>query len=151
MISDFVDEYNGYLRLTAEEHEEALKKIPSIKCQARVFLEYGENKQGYWTSEKFMDQIEDSVKIAEVKYPCEHGYRLVWVFDHSLCHGAFSSDALNAYHMNAKPGGKQPCMQDTINPLNGQVQKMVFSIGILSACFSKNKHSKCHKLILLCT
>ena len=32
--------------------------------------------------------------------------------------------------MNAKPDGKQPSMRDTINPLNGQVQKMVFNIGI---------------------
>lgn len=70
---------------------------------------------GYWTSEKFKDQIEDSVKVAEVKYPREHGYRLVWVFDHSLCHEAFSSDALNAYHMNAKPGGKQPCETPSIH------------------------------------
>ena len=30
--------------------------------------------------------------------------------------------------MNAKPGGKQPVMRDTI--WNGQVQKMVFNIGI---------------------
>lgn len=130
MVSDFIDEYNGYLRLTAEEHTEGLKKIPNLKRQARAFLEYGENKEGYWTSERFLAQIEDSVKIAEVKYPREHGYRLIWIFDHSSCHGAFSPDALNAYHMNAKPGGKQPCMRDTINPLNGQVQKMVFSIGI---------------------
>ncbi len=41
-----------------------------------------------------MTQIEDSAKIAEVKYPREHGHLLVWVFDHSSCHGAFSSDAL---------------------------------------------------------
>lgn len=103
----------AYLRLTAEAHGEVLKKIPGIKCQARVFLEYGEDNIRYCTSEKFMDQIEDSVKIAEVKYPRERGYRLVWVFDHNSCYGAFSSDALNAYHMNAKPGGKQPCLRDT--------------------------------------
>ena len=35
MISDFVDEYNGYLRRTAEEHEEVLKKIPSIKINVK--------------------------------------------------------------------------------------------------------------------
>lgn len=29
--------------------------------------------------------------------------------------------------MNAKLGGKQPYLRDTTNPLNGQVQKMVFS------------------------
>ena len=51
MVSDFVDEHHGYLRLTAEEHSEGLMKIPDLKCQVREFLEYGENKQGYWTSE----------------------------------------------------------------------------------------------------
>jgi hypothetical protein len=89
-----------------------------------------------------MTQIEDSVKTAEVKYPREHGYRLVWVFDHNSCHGAFSSDALNAYHMNAKPGGKQPGLRDTINPLNGQVQKMVFSLGIPVLPTSKRRRQK---------
>ncbi len=52
MVSDFVGERNGYLRLTAEEHKEALKKIPSLKRQARAFLDYGENKEGYRISEK---------------------------------------------------------------------------------------------------
>jgi hypothetical protein len=39
-------------------------------------------------------------------------------------HGAFASNALNARAMNAKPGGKQPRMRDTV--FNGQVQHMVF-------------------------
>ena len=34
IVSDFVDEHHGYLRLTAEEHSERLKKIPDLKCQA---------------------------------------------------------------------------------------------------------------------
>jgi len=36
-------------------------------------LEYGEAKEGYWTSEKFMRQIKEVVKIAEAKYPTGDG------------------------------------------------------------------------------
>ena len=130
MVSDFIEEHNGYLRLTDSEYEEARKTNPHVKKQARAFLEYGENKEGYWTSEKFMSQIEDAATIAEIKYPREKGYRLVWIFDHSSCHGAFAEDALNANRMNAKPGGKQPVMRDTVNPFTGHVQRLVFSVGI---------------------
>ena len=54
MVSDFVDQIHGYLSLTKEEHSEAVKADPSIKKQARLLLEYGENRDGYFTSEKFM-------------------------------------------------------------------------------------------------
>jgi len=56
---------------------------------------------GYWTSEKFMGQIKEAVKIAEVKYPKEEGWKIVWIFDHSSCHAAMPDDALD---MNVKPG-----------------------------------------------
>ena len=46
MVSDFVDEHNGYLALTNEEYDCALKKDKTIKKQARVLLEYGESKEG---------------------------------------------------------------------------------------------------------
>ena len=68
MISDFIDERNGYLELTQEKYEEVKKNL-SIKKYARQQLEYGEAKEGYWTSEKFMGQNKEAVKIAEVKYP----------------------------------------------------------------------------------
>lgn len=32
-------------------------------------LEYGESREGYWTSEKFMKQIKKAVDNAEGKYP----------------------------------------------------------------------------------
>ena len=72
--------------------------------------------------------MEHAVKIADVKYPRGDGYRVTWLFDHSSCHNAYAEDALNAAHMNAKPGGKQSCLRDTI--WNGRVQKMAFNIGI---------------------
>ena len=129
MVSDFISEQKGYLRLTDEEYERAKIRYPELTQQnARKFLEYGESKEGYWTSEKFMNQIKESAKLAEYKYPKEDGYKIVWVFDHSSCHGAYSEDSLNAYKMNAKPGGKQPKMRDTV--WQGKVQRMVFNIGI---------------------
>ena len=128
MVSDFIDEHNGYLRLTDDEYERAKASHPGIKRQARSFLEYGENKEGYWTSEKFMAQIKVAVTIAEVKYPREEGFRIVWIFDHSSCHGAYAEDALNAYKMNVKPGGKQPAMRNTI--WRGKGYSMVFNLGV---------------------
>ena len=60
---------------------------PSLKQQARQFLKYDESREGYWTSAKFMLQMEIAVDIAEVKYPKEDdGWQYVWVFDQSSCH-----------------------------------------------------------------
>ena len=75
-----------------------------------------------------MKQKDHAVKIAEVKYPKNDGYKVIWIFDNSSCHNAYSEDALNAAHMNAKPGGKQPCLRDTV--WNGKVQRMVFNLGV---------------------
>ena len=66
--------------------------------------------------------------MLKYKYPRDEGYKVVRIFDHSSCHGAYSDDVLNAYKMNAKPGGKQPVMRDTT--WNGKVQRLVFNIGI---------------------
>ena len=129
MVSDFIDEFNGYLRLTDDELERAKVKYgANFQKEARMLLEYGENKEGYWTSDKFLSQMDCAVKIAEIKYPKEIGYRLIWLFDNSSCHNAYADDALNASLINAKPGGKQLCMRDTV--WNGKVQRMVFNIGI---------------------
>ena len=71
-----------------------------------------------------MNQIKQSSKLAEFKYP----YEIVWVFDHSSCHGGCRDDALNGYRMNAKPGGKQPKMRDTV--WQGKLQRLILNIGI---------------------
>ena len=85
MVSDFISEKYGYLRST----EEAKIRFPNLTQQsARAFLECGESKEGYWTSEKFMNQIKQSAKLAEYKFPKEDGYKVIWIFDHSSCHGA---------------------------------------------------------------
>ena len=110
MVSNFITEKDGYLRLTDYEYSNASRTMPSIKKEARIILEYGENKEGYFNSEKFMAQMEDAVNIAKVKYPKEDEFTVFWVFDQSLCHTAYAMDALIVTNMNVKPGGKQPMM-----------------------------------------
>lgn len=122
MLSDFIDERNGFLSLTDEEYERSKQANPSARKYARQFLEYGENKEGYWTRDKFMSQMNIAVDMAEFKYPKEDGWRIVWVFDHSSCHAAMADDALDASKMNVNPGGKQRKMRDSI--WRGKVQSM---------------------------
>lgn len=128
MVSDFIDEYNGYLGLTMDEYTEAKKTDPNAKMQARSLLEYGEAREGYWTSDKFMEQMNKAVKIAETKYPKEDGWRLVWIFDHSSCHAAMAEDSLDVNKMNVKPGGKQRLMRD--GWWGGKPHAMKYSNGV---------------------
>ena len=51
-----------------------------------------------WNSEQFIENVKDAVTIAEYKYPKRRN-TLVFIFDQSSCHKAFSDDALNASWM----------------------------------------------------
>ena len=96
-----------------EEHDIATASDRDFPKEARVLLEYGAECDGYWTSDKFMDNIEQATQIAEFKYLVDK-HSIVWLFDHSSCHRAFADDALNTKHMNVKPGGRQPRLCDTV-------------------------------------
>ena len=48
MVSDFVDEHNGFLALSDAEYESAKISNPHIRKYAREFLEYGESKEGFF-------------------------------------------------------------------------------------------------------
>lgn len=124
MVSDFIDEKNGFLALNDEEYTIVKASDPSIRPYAREFLEIGENREGYWTRDKFVAQMERAIQLAEIKYPKASGWRHVWIFDHSSCHAAMADDALDAGKMNVFPGGKQRVMRDT--EWDGRVQKMYF-------------------------
>ena len=44
-------------------------RILIIVCKyAREFLEYGKNKEGYWTRDRFVAQMQRAIEIAEIKY-----------------------------------------------------------------------------------
>lgn len=128
MISDFISEKDGYLGLTDSEYEAAKQKKPNSKKYARQWLEYGEAKEGYWTSQRFLAQMKEAIEIANFKYPKEDGWRVVWIFDHSSCHAAMPDDALDVGKMNVNPGGKQRVMCD--GWWGGKPQKMNYSLGV---------------------
>ena len=79
MVSDIIDEHNGFLALSDEEHDRAKALNRRIHKYAREFLEYGESRKGYWTRDKFVAQMHRAIKIAEIKYPKEEGWCHVWL------------------------------------------------------------------------
>ena len=46
MVSDFIDEHNGFLALSGEEHDKAKALNPRIHKYVREFLVYGESREG---------------------------------------------------------------------------------------------------------
>ena len=85
MVSDFVEEHGGYLKLTQEEFDSVKLRNPNIVPAARRLLEYGAEREGYWTGDRFMEQMLNAAEIAEAKYSAS-SYTLVWLFDQSSCH-----------------------------------------------------------------
>lgn len=110
--------------MTTKQFEEAKKTNPAIKSSSRVLLQYRESHDGYFTSEKFLIQVESAIQIAEYKYLRSQGCRLYFIFDQSSCHTAYGEDALHVDSMNVKPGGVAPKMHDTV--CNGKGQSMDF-------------------------
>ena len=47
MVSDFVDEHGGYLRLSEDELDAAAVIDPEFPFEARQLLEYGAEREGY--------------------------------------------------------------------------------------------------------
>ena len=95
MVSDYIDQHSGFLRLTDQEYAIATATDPEFPKAARALMEYGADKEGYWTGEKFMANVERAAKIAELKYSKEK-YSIIWLFDQSSCHKAYAEDALNS-------------------------------------------------------
>ena len=109
MVSDFIDEQNGYLKMGDNT--------------SRVYLEH--SKEGYWNNGKFLEQVDKAIDVFEAKYPNACG---LFIFDNAPSHRKMAADALNVHAMNAGPGGKQPVMRDTV--WDGKVQKMTLDNGV---------------------
>ena len=69
MISDFLEEYGGFLSLTDEELQRARQLDPNFPRAARETFIFGENYQGYWTCELLLANLRRAVAIAMFKYP----------------------------------------------------------------------------------
>ena len=67
MVSEFVEKHGGCLQHTDAELVLAKERFPDIKLSARQLLEYGDNKEGHWTGDRFMEQVKNTANIAEFK------------------------------------------------------------------------------------
>ena len=52
--------------MTEEEYQKELETDSNAKMVAWEFLEYGKAREGYWTSDKFMHQIEKAYKLMKL-------------------------------------------------------------------------------------
>ena len=108
MVSDFIDECDGYLEFNGNK--------------ARVMIEV--HKDGYFNNNSLMIQVENAVKIFEAKYPHARG---LFLFDNAPSHKKVADDQLDAEKMNVGVGGKQPILRDTV--WNGEIQHLVLEDG----------------------
>ena len=86
-------------------HKPALTSTPFIRQ-----LEYGQNKDGYWTYDHMVIQLEDCVDVLKTQFP---EFDIVFLVDHSNDHDRLQPDGLNLNKIGVKYGGKQPIMRDT--------------------------------------
>lgn len=109
MVSDFIDEVSSYVR--------------DDQAQARLLLET--HKDGYFTNDHLIKQVEHTIDIFERIHP---EATALFLFDNAPSHRNVSDDSLNVDKMNVGPGGRQPIIHDTV--WNGRVQRMVNNDGI---------------------
>ncbi len=69
-------------------------------------FEYGANKDGYWTYDHLIVQLEDVMDILCTLYDSEK-YEFQFLVDHSCGHDRQRPDGLNIFEMNSFYGGKQ--------------------------------------------
>ena len=77
----------------------------------------------------FIEQVKVAATTTEQKHPPDR-YSIIWIFEQSSGHCAYAENALNVPRINVRPGGKQPTMRNTINPLTGHPQSLVDNSGI---------------------
>lgn len=110
---DYLDS-NAALKVchhTKKAHRE-IKKDPFVE-----YFEYGENKDGYWTYDHMVLQLEDCVDVLKVLGYCQK-YDILFLFDHSCGHDRKRSDALCVHDMNKEFGGKQKHLRDSVMTLD---------------------------------
>ena len=108
MVSDFIDEVNGFMRDETD--------------QARVYLET--QKEGYFNNDHLLQQVKHTIDIFERVHPNAQG---LFLFDNAPSHKKIADDALNVDKMNVHPGGMQPKMRSTT--WEGRTQTMAYRDG----------------------
>ena len=118
--------------------KECFKHDDIFKCFVRAF-EYGIRKDGYWSYEHLIIQLEDCLDVIKGIY--DDRFSIHFMVDHSCGHDRQRGDGLNVNAMNIGFGGRQrimhesklshTCLGECVSggfPIlkGGEVQQMVF-------------------------
>ena len=69
LVSDFIEERDGYLALTDDMHKLMSQTEPTLPQSGREIFEYGKNKERYWNNNPFFEQMQVAIRVAKAKYP----------------------------------------------------------------------------------
>ena len=94
LTEDKLKHVNKFRRLKYSGKKDDLKESPGFRT-----FEYGANFEGYWTTNEFVDQLQDVLDVFECLYP---SYQVVLETDNSGPHTARAEDALSVKLMNKK-------------------------------------------------
>eukprot|EP00978_Attheya_sp_CCMP212_P024028 scaffold74802_cov56-Attheya_sp.AAC.1 len=97
------------VNVNRKESKDPLESDPFIRL-----FEYGnaEGKEGYWTYDNMVLQLEDCIDILTVAFGKTYDY--VFLFDHSCGHDRMRKDAINIHGMNVGFAGKQMRSHDSV-------------------------------------
>ena len=104
MVSDFVDNFNGFLGFTDEEYAALPAPQRHLPQRARKTLELGVNREVFCRRENLMAELRTTVEIAALKYSPQF-LDLLLAFDNSSNHTAKAPHALIASRMNVGLAG----------------------------------------------
>ena len=94
---------------------EKLGKIEKDKLKTSPFkrqIDYGAMKDGYWTYEDMIVQVEDCIDCLKAIHG--NAYEYLFLFDHSNGHDRLSPNALSASAIQKGFGGSQPFMKNSL-------------------------------------
>ena len=129
MVTDFIDEFNGYLTLSQSEIVRRDELGQDVPTYAREVMHIVEEHDGYFTADHFCLQVAKAARIAAFKYPADK-YDIIFVFDQVKIYMTYDDDALVAHRMNVKPGGKAPIMRpSSLYTINSAPQSMTLPDG----------------------
>ena len=98
-----------YSDLSASQIKNGKHWKPLLETSPFVMeLEYGSNKDGYWTYDSMILQLEDCIDCMKCLYP-EYDY--VFLFDHSNGHDRLQPNGLSINKIRKNFGGKQSKMR----------------------------------------
>ena len=89
-----------------------IQKKPLTNSPFTRNFDYGANREGYWSYDHLVIQLEDCLDILKVINGDTYDY--VFYFDHSTGHDRMRPDGLNASNMNKGYGGSQASLHDSM-------------------------------------